>query len=98
LGALEGVCFEVGRAGLRPGSLLALFTDGVTEARNDAKQMFKEHRLTRSLRANWGQPTSGMLAGLMSDVAQFRGAHEPVDDLSVLLLKRLPTGASALPC
>jgi serine phosphatase RsbU (regulator of sigma subunit) len=51
LGVFPGVSFPAGEATLKPGSLLALFSDGVTEALNAAGRRFHQRRVVELLRS-----------------------------------------------
>jgi sigma-B regulation protein RsbU (phosphoserine phosphatase) len=89
LGVFPDACFEEGEVRLGPGSLFALVSDGLTEARDGAGRMFQQRRVVESLQAAWGAPVAAALAGLLEAVEQFRGAGEQADDISVILLRRL---------
>jgi sigma-B regulation protein RsbU (phosphoserine phosphatase) len=92
LGAFPDVCFQEGQVQLGPGSLFALVSDGITEARDSAGRMFQTRRVVESLRAAEGKPATAALAHLLEAVDQFRRAGEQGDDVSVLLLRRLGGG------
>jgi sigma-B regulation protein RsbU (phosphoserine phosphatase) len=89
LAVFPGADFAEGEATLKPGSLLALFSDGVTEALNAAGRMFHQRRVVESLRSGWGGSAMQLLAGLLAAVEDFRGKSDQADDISVLLLRRL---------
>lgn len=88
LGFLDDAGYEAGAVTLAPGDAVLLFSDGVNEAR-DADGT--EYGLPR-LRALWsergGAPAEDALAAILEDVAAFRGAAEPSDDLTVVVLAR----------
>jgi sigma-B regulation protein RsbU (phosphoserine phosphatase) len=88
LGILPEVDFEEHQAGLKPGSLLAVFSDGITEAMNRAGKMFHERRVVEALRKGWGQSAVQALAHLLEAVEQFAAGMEQADDMSVILLRR----------
>jgi len=88
LGVFPRAEFEQGELSLKPGSLLALFSDGITEALNESGRMFHQRRVVASLRAAWGMPVVESLARLLEAVEGFRGKSEPADDISVILLRR----------
>ena len=81
LGAFPDVSFEEGQADLRPGSLLALFSDGLPETMDGDGRAFHQRRLIEALRAGWER--------LLRSAAAFRGHREATDDVSVILLRRL---------
>jgi sigma-B regulation protein RsbU (phosphoserine phosphatase) len=88
LGIIPGADFEEGEVTLKPGSLLALYSDGVIEAMNEAGRMFNQRRVVASLRAGRGLPVIQSLGRLLEAVEEFRGKSEPTDDISVILLRR----------
>jgi sigma-B regulation protein RsbU (phosphoserine phosphatase) len=88
LGMFPGADFGEGQLRLRPGSLLALFSDGVTEATDRAGNMFHERRVIEDLRGAWGRCSEAMLARLLGSLERFTGGKEQ-DDISVILLRRL---------
>jgi serine phosphatase RsbU (regulator of sigma subunit) len=92
LGVVADACFEEAQVVLRPGSLLALFSDGLIEASNEAGRRFHERRLCETLRAGCHASASRLLAGVLDAVEQFRGTAAVADDISVLLLCRSPAG------
>jgi phosphoserine phosphatase RsbU/P len=88
LGIIPGADFEEGEVTLNQGSLLALYSDGVTEAMNEAGRMFHQRRVVASLRAGRSMPVIKSLEHLLKAVEQFRGKSEPPDDISIILLRR----------
>lgn len=71
-----------------PDDLLALYTDGLTEARDPSGRLYGLERLEAALEGYRGRATNVTLAGVWSDVAAFR-AGMPASDDATLLLARL---------
>ena len=69
---------------LEPGDLIAVFTDGITEAVNPDGMDFGEERLIDTLRNNSRQPLPKMLDLVIRTVQDF-GAGEQADDLTLIL-------------
>jgi sigma-B regulation protein RsbU (phosphoserine phosphatase) len=88
LGMFPGAGFEKGEVGLRPDSLLALFSDGVTEATDRSGKMFHERRLVEHLGGAGEGSSAGALARLLQGLDHFTGGKEQEDDVSVILLRR----------
>jgi sigma-B regulation protein RsbU (phosphoserine phosphatase) len=88
LGVVADAAFQEAQVILRPGSLLALFSDGLTEATDAAGRMFRDWRLCEALRAGCHGSAGRVLAGVLDAVEQFRGQAAVADDISVLLLRR----------
>ena len=67
---------------LAPGDVLFCFTDGVTEARNRAGELFGEARLRETLQP--GRTAEQVVADVMAAVDAFSAGAEPADDITVL--------------
>ncbi|MDE3058687.1 MAG: serine/threonine-protein phosphatase [Bacteroidota bacterium] len=72
---------------LERGELCVLYSDGVTEARNEAGDFFSKDRLMKFLQMSAGTP-GGIGTSLVSEVDRFIGTANPADDLSLIILKR----------
>jgi sigma-B regulation protein RsbU (phosphoserine phosphatase) len=88
LGLLPDPTFEARSVPFRPGDLLVLYTDGLTEARSPAGEEFGEERLARYLLHHRAEPADAFLAGLRRALARFTEGHFR-DDLSLLVVKRV---------
>jgi serine phosphatase RsbU (regulator of sigma subunit) len=78
LGILPEADYRVGRAYLRPGSLMVLFSDGLTEARDGGGQMFRKWRVAELLHGAWGWPATSVAGQLLAGVERFTaGAEQP---------------------
>jgi PAS domain S-box-containing protein len=88
LGIAAGVCHEELPVELAPGSTLVLYTDGVTEARDDAGEQFEEGRLMRVLAASDCPTATATVAAVHGAVVDhLRGSRHGADDLAVLALR-----------
>jgi serine phosphatase RsbU (regulator of sigma subunit) len=70
---------------LSPGDTLALYTDGVTEASNDAGEEFGEHRLVQALQQPH-ESCHGLLSAVLDEVRQF-SSGEQRDDITLIVAK-----------
>ena len=77
---------EIGERTLCPGDTLALYTDGITEAFNENRDEFGEHRLIESLRRHRAQPSQSLLNSIVDDVRQF-SPREQHDDITLIIAK-----------
>jgi phosphoserine phosphatase RsbU/P len=68
---------------LRPGQLLLLYTDGVTEARR-GREFFGDDRMLASV-GRHGSSAHGLVAGLVDEVLDFQGGSAS-DDIAVVSL------------
>ncbi len=91
LGIDAGVTFREHHAPFRePGQVVALCTDGITEAWNERGEQFGRERLKQSLLRLASQPATSILEGVMQDVLDFRGSAPQRDDLTLVVLKQAP--------
>jgi sigma-B regulation protein RsbU (phosphoserine phosphatase) len=72
---------------LKKGELLVIYSDGVTEACNEAKEFFGENRLF-ALLENLGEMSSPEIGErIVTEVARFSGDTPPTDDLSLAIMR-----------
>ncbi len=72
---------------IESGDLVALFTDGVTEAMNEESDLFGEERLGRTLTEQFHLPSDDLKQRVLGDVEAFAGAAEQHDDMTIVLLR-----------
>ncbi len=88
LGVEPGVSYKEVTVELSCGSTFVLYTDGVTEARDDAGIQFGEDRLMRTLAAHRFVTAAGAVAAVHAAVEDhLQHARHGVDDLAVLALR-----------
>jgi sigma-B regulation protein RsbU (phosphoserine phosphatase) len=68
---------------LRPGDLLFLYTDGLTEAVDPAGEEYGLERLTSALE---GLPPEEAIPGVLADVGRFQRGTPRSDDLTIMTL------------
>ncbi|MGE5243708.1 MAG: PP2C family protein-serine/threonine phosphatase [Betaproteobacteria bacterium] len=95
LGMFERSTYTAGSASLAPGELLAVYSDGVTEAENRAGEPFDEQGLERALTARRDMPVSDLASFVLSTVERHTADVRMADDLTVLLLRRTTDPARA---
>jgi serine phosphatase RsbU (regulator of sigma subunit)/catechol 2,3-dioxygenase-like lactoylglutathione lyase family enzyme len=78
---------SVGECRLEPDDLLALYTDGVTEAFDDAGEEFGERRLVDALCRHRDRSSESLLSRLVEEVRAF-SPHEQHDDLTLIVARR----------
>jgi sigma-B regulation protein RsbU (phosphoserine phosphatase) len=88
LGLFCGGRYATRRLSLEAGDSLLLYTDGITEAENEAGDEYRDERLIRILRNHFDHGVDAMADSVLPDVARFRQAHPPADDMTLLVVCR----------
>ena len=86
LGRFKDWKCAVEKVSLRPGDVLLIYTDGITEALNPAEEEFGESRLLEILRSHSRGPVEALLSLILAAVQEFSGANQ-ADDLTLLIAK-----------
>jgi serine phosphatase RsbU (regulator of sigma subunit) len=71
---------------LCPGDILALYTDGVTEAFDSSGDEYGGPRLIEALRRNCDLPPQSLLAEIVQEIQRFSGS-EQYDDITLMIAK-----------
>ena len=74
---------------LAPGDLMAIYTDGIVEARNAEGEEYDIQRLTAVLCRNAASSSSAIHDAVLRDVASFTGLDVVQDDQTLLVIKRM---------
>jgi serine phosphatase RsbU (regulator of sigma subunit) len=82
-----GACAQDAFLPLGPGDVALFFTDGVTEARNEAGELFGEERLAAAFARVAEGPSADAIQSILDEVAYFTRAQS--DDMTLLLVRRL---------
>jgi len=87
-GVLPDVPYKVATADIGPGSLVAVFSDGIPEAQR-GEEFFDEERLRDALREAARLPDLAAVRGaILARVDEFLVGAKRTDDLTLLLLRR----------
>jgi len=93
LGMADGETFnsiiQLKKQPLKKGDILLLYTDGITEAMNDAKEEYQEERLCAAVKKYGKKPLDKMLQLIVDDVKKFTNHLPQEDDISLLAMKVL---------
>ena len=88
LGVMAGAEYERGQVTLDPGDVLALFTDGVTEAMSPEDEEYGEPRLEKLLQDTRHQNAQEILDAVREDIRVFTDdAAVLSDDLTLIVVK-----------
>ena len=90
VGTTKGYEYSGTRARLQPGETLAFYTAGCAAVRNAEGAELGEERLVEALCDGFGQPATAALAELLADLDPYLKAGTPPDDITVLLVHKLP--------
>ena len=92
LGLFESPRYFEGHAGLAPGDVLALYTDGIVEQTNPEGIEYGRSRFIDALQAAGNASATELCSRVMQDVHRF-GAGSQTDDRTLVIIKS--TGAPA---
>jgi hypothetical protein len=93
LGGRPDAVYMPGQLSLTPGDGIYVFTDGGTEANNATEEMFGETRLEAVLRGRGDCRSADIIKSVAEAVRGFVGTAVPFDDITMLALRRLQSGA-----
>ena len=79
---IEEASLRVGR-----GDIAVLFTDGVSEAMNEADESFGEDRLSRLVEAHADLSAEALRERILAEVDTFVGSADQHDDMTLVLFK-----------
>jgi serine phosphatase RsbU (regulator of sigma subunit) len=85
LGMLPGLTLEERETQLRPGDLLATYSDGVTDAVNLRDENYDLERLINLIEQHRAGTAKEVCQAIFDDVFRFRGAAPAFDDITVLV-------------
>ena len=87
IGLLPNATYEAKSIELAPGTLLAIFTDGVTEALNKADEEFGDAQLMTALQQSRTRTPEGIWEHVMSRVGEWQSDLPQYDDITLIVAK-----------
>ncbi|HOT22845.1 MAG TPA: PP2C family protein-serine/threonine phosphatase [Thermoleophilia bacterium] len=87
LGVRAGLTFAEDQIELAPGERLAVFTDGLTEARSPSGELFGRRRLAGVLARSGNADLDDVLNATWREIAHFRQGSPATDDATLLLME-----------
>ena len=96
LGLFEAPRYFEGHATLRPGDVLALYTDGIVEQTNPRGEEYGSSRLITTLREAGDAGATELCSRVMQDVHRF-GADRQVDDRTLVIIRSNAAATRSFP-
>jgi serine phosphatase RsbU (regulator of sigma subunit) len=87
VGLLPDSTFEIAEAEIEAGSLLCIFSDGITEA-GTIDEFYGEERLLACLKRNLDKPLEEIASCIFQDLDEFQGSTPQNDDITLFLIRR----------
>jgi hypothetical protein len=88
LGLMPHLSFQPKEIRLQPGDTLVIYSDGLTEARNEQGEFFGEDALREILKKHAHRSAREMGEQIIHQLAEFRKETPAFDDTSLIILKR----------
>jgi sigma-B regulation protein RsbU (phosphoserine phosphatase) len=97
LGPNPSATYSIGIDSIEPGDLLVLYTDGITEAANEADEEYGMERLVHSVRTVRHRDPIAVVDRVFLDVDEFSAASPPADDQTLVVVKRRAAEPEEIP-
>ena len=92
LGFLPDHTYQEATLAFAPGDVLLIYSDGLTETMNPARELFGEERLAALLKKYGTQSAQTLIDHIVEDAKRYAGKALPHDDMTLLVVKRLAKG------
>jgi sigma-B regulation protein RsbU (phosphoserine phosphatase) len=90
LGVLPEARYEERPIAFRPGDVLVLYTDGVSEAESPDGELYGTLRIEECVRRLAAETSQQILQGIVDDVVAWAGEKGLSDDLTLIVVKSEP--------
>ncbi len=91
LGAFRNIPIEESTQAIAPGDAVVFYTDGLTEARNEEGGFLDLERVEATIAGAHGGSAQDIVDALMAEVHRFTGDEPQSDDLTIVVVRRLPS-------
>jgi serine phosphatase RsbU (regulator of sigma subunit)/pSer/pThr/pTyr-binding forkhead associated (FHA) protein len=88
VGLMEGVPYAEGSAEVRPGDVVLVFSDGVTETWSPENEEFGERGLIEAVRRGRGLSAESLQNLILQELDRFAAGAKATDDRTLIVLKR----------
>jgi len=89
LGVMPNISLEEHQITLERGDIVLMYTDGATDAFNQAEQEFGAERLAELLAMNADKTPDDLVAEIKRAINEFSGEHVQFDDITLVAVKRM---------
>jgi serine phosphatase RsbU (regulator of sigma subunit)/pSer/pThr/pTyr-binding forkhead associated (FHA) protein len=96
LGIKSDAEFREGHAQLRPGDVLVIYSDGVSEAVNPTGEEFGAARLRETVASNLHASAAGIRDRIEAALTMWAHGTPAADDITLVIVKRQAEGAAAM--
>ncbi len=90
LGSFETCSYKEAGAMFRPGDVILIYSDGISEAVDGSGAQFGEERIVEIVTANLDDASEDLLVRIIEAVRNHSRPMAPMDDMTVVVVKRLP--------
>jgi adenylate cyclase len=90
LGVLDEYPYPIDRDLLEPGTVMLLFTDGLTEAQDASGELYSAGRVSTALEAAPAEHAKAVVDACFDAVGRFVRDAEQADDITLLAIRRAP--------
>jgi serine phosphatase RsbU (regulator of sigma subunit)/FixJ family two-component response regulator len=94
LGIFQDLVIETQTLTLLPGDTMLLYTDGVTEAMDEGRELFGLERLEKQLAGHPDEPAQVMCDRIVEAVTSYQGRAPQSDDITLLAVRALGEGTA----
>lgn len=88
LGINHDQVYQTSTVVLEPGDVVALYSDGISEAESPAGDLYSRERVRKLIAAEQGRPPVETGKALIDDVRRHMGEREQADDISLVVFGR----------
>jgi len=92
LAAMEGLVYRESTIELKTDDLVFAYTDGITEAHNEANELFSDERLQQLLKQYPDEEAQPTVERIVQATQIFKGEREQFDDITAIALSFLGKG------
>jgi serine phosphatase RsbU (regulator of sigma subunit) len=89
LGMFDFACYQSSPLHLCTGDILAVYSDGLTDAENPQEEMFGAERVLEIIRQDAPSGSGALVASLLKGIEEFTEGMQQTDDITFLVVEKL---------